>query len=267
MPELRELASPAAGNAHFLSLRSLTFSSPGVSELTTGEDEHVLDVLAGRCSLAIWTSAGRAQEFAEVGGRPDIFSGKPEFVYIPRGCRYAVRCLEAPFEAAIYSAPTDETAAPLHVPAGRVKVLTSGISDWRRDVYIGLGDDGPARRMMVGETASPPGNWSGFPPHRHSQHRPPEELALEELFYLKFTPPSGFAIGGRYQDPNDRAGTAQLSFVGNNQVFDAPDGYHFIAPCPGYRLHYTWALGGRETKFGAWVADADYAWLSNYREE
>lgn len=266
MCKVETVASPAQGNSRFLSLLRLTAEQLGEVTLTTGGQEHVMDVLAGLCTVRVDTADGEKHQFDEVGGRGDIFGGKPEYVYVPRDSTYVVQCSQLPFEVIIYTAPTDEAGAPVHISADQVQVVVSGTSDWQRDVYIGLGDDGPATRIMVGETESPPGNWSGFPPHRHTKDRPPAELSLEELYYLKFEPQTGFAIGGIYHDLDDRAATAKVSMVHDSQIFDVPSGYHFIAPCPGYRLRYTWGLGGRQTQFGAWVADPDHAWLANYRE-
>ena len=197
----------------------------------------------------------------------NIFAGKPEFVYVPRDSTYTVRCLQAPLEVVIYTAPTNEDRPAMYVSASEVKIAVSGTSDWQRDVYIGMGDDGPATRIMIGETESPPGNWSGFPPHRHTYSEPPGELSMEELYYLKFDQETGFAIGGVYHDLDDREGSAHLSMVGDSQIFDVPSGYHFIAPCPGYRLRYTWALAGSHKQFGAWVADPAYAWMTQFRDE
>jgi len=90
---------------------------------------------------------------------------------------------------------------------------------------------------------------------------------MEELYYLKFDRPAGFAIGGVYHDLDDREGSAQLSMVGDGQIFDVPRGYHFIAPCPGYRLRYTWALAGSHRQFGAWVTDPAYAWMTEFQDE
>jgi 5-deoxy-glucuronate isomerase len=266
MGTLDTVASPATGNSSFLSLLRLTFSSPGPLSMATGDQEHVIDVLAGECAVHVAQADGGKYRIERVGGRRDIFSGKPEFVYVPRDCAYEVRCLQVPFEAVIYVAPTEETVAAAHIPASQVKAVVSGSSDWQRDVYVGLGDDGPATRIMVGETESPPGNWSGFPPHRHSEDKPPAELALEELYYFKLKPDTGFVIGGIYHDLSNREGTAELILVRDSQIFDVPSGYHFIAPCPGYRVRYTWALGGRRKGFGSWVNDPGYAWLANYKE-
>ncbi len=199
---------------------------------------------------------------AAVGSREDIFSGKPEMVYIPIHSRYEIVCHKFPFDAVIYMAPTDQSAPVAHVKPEQVRTVSSGRSDWQRNVFIGMGENGPATRMILGETESPPGNWSGFPPHRHTMHDPPHEAKLEELYYFNFKPRSGFIIGGIYDAPNAKENACLKVFL-HGQAFDVPGGYHFLAPCPGYRVRYTWALGGNPKKFGAWCDDSELAWLHN----
>jgi 5-deoxy-glucuronate isomerase len=260
MGAIKTLASPELGNSVFLSLMTLKFDGAGAHRLQTDGQEHVINVLAGSCAVNIVLADGTSMAFDSVGGREDIFGGKPEMVYVPLRSRYEVVCRKAPFEAAIFSAPTDRTAPAAHVKADQVRTVDSGKSDWQRQVHIAMGDDGPATCMMLGETDSPPGNWSSFPPHRHTHHNPPQEANLEELYYFKFKPQSGFIIGGMYDDPAARE-DARLKLISHEQIFDVPGGYHFLAPCPGHRVRYAWALGGKAKKFGSWQDDKELAWL------
>jgi 5-deoxy-glucuronate isomerase len=230
--------------------------------IETGGSEHAINVLAGQCAVRIEVSGGSKVVFEPVGSRKDIFDGKPEMVYVPAGSRYEVICGKAPFEAAIYTAPTDQIAAPAHVKPDEVRTVDSGKLDWARQVHIAMGDGGPATRMMLGESESPPGNWTGFPPHRHTLDQPPGETKLEELYYFRFQPETGFIIGGIYDNPEAKE-EARLRIFRHGQAFDVPEGYHFLAPCPGYRVRYTWALGGRTKIFGAWKDDPELAWLHN----
>ena len=264
MAELMTVASPEKGTTRLVTLQSLRLAPGEQINLETGGQEHVIDILCGSCDIRVQMPNERPIHYRNIGQRPDIFSGVPEFVYAPRRSRYSVLCTRGPVEAAIATALTEQQAAPAYVRQDQVRALVSGVSDWKRDVYIGCGGDGPAKMLMVGETHSPPGNWSGFPPHRHDRDRPPEEADMEEVYYFKFSPPTGFAIGGTYQDLANREETTKLSFVRDGHVFDVPSGYHFIAPCPGYRLHYLWVLCGPHLRFGAWVADPEYVWLANY---
>ena len=48
--------------------------------------------------------------------------------------------------------------------------------------------DLPARRLIVGETLTPSGNWSTFPPHRHENEDLPREARHEELYFFKVSP-------------------------------------------------------------------------------
>jgi len=48
---------------------------------------------------------------------------------------------------------------------------------------LGTVGKGATRRLMVGETVNRPGCWSSFPPHKHDEDRPREEVAMEEVFF------------------------------------------------------------------------------------
>jgi 5-deoxy-glucuronate isomerase len=260
MGAIKTLASPELGSSVFLTLLSLEFDRVGSQTLQTNDQEHVINVIAGCCAVHIELPGGKKLTFDSVGNRDDIFSGKPEMVYIPIHSRYEIVCQKAPFEAAIYTAPTDQAAPPAHVKPDQVRTVDSGKSDWQRQVHIAMGDTGPATCMMLGESESPPGNWSSFPPHRHMHDNPPQETRLEELYYFKFQPQSGFIIGGMYDDPAAKE-NARLKIFRHGQVFDVPGGYHFLAPCPGHRTRYAWALGGKTKKFGSWQDDTELVWL------
>jgi len=259
--ELELLAAPERGNARMLRFFRLALSAPGRVCVSTNDQEHVADVLSGTCRIRVAQRDRTVLDLAQVGNRSSIFCGLPEMVYVPRESRYQIEWVGGQLEVAIYAAPALGDSEALHVLPEMIRVSESGRGDWLRTVYLGLGEDSPATNIMVGETASPPGNWSSFPPHRHMADNPPMEQDYEELYYMRFEPSSGFAIGGIYADHARRADTCNLRLVHDGQVFDVPSGYHLIAPCPGYRLRYTWALGGRGKRFGAWLVDPDLAWL------
>jgi len=260
MGTLKTLASPQLGSSAFVSVSALELETAGTHVLETGGQEHVLNILAGTCSVRVALPDGQRMAFDPVGRRDSIFGGKPEAVYVPVNSRCEVTCRKAPFEAAIFAAPTDQIALPAHITPEEVRTVDAGKSDWQRQVHILMGDSGPATRMILGETESPPGNWSGFPPHRHTRDNPPHETNLEELYYFKFMPASGFIIGGIYDEPGAKE-QARLRIFRQGQVFDVPHGYHFLAPCPGHRVRYAWVLGGQTKKFGSWLDDTELAWL------
>ena len=261
MKKIQTLASPDAGTSAFLSLLKMEFGETDSQIIETGDQEHVINVLAGTCAINIFLPDETSMSFDPVGSRENIFGGKPEMVYVPFGSRYEVICRKEPFEAVIYTAPTDQYAPPEHVKPEQVQTIASGKSDWQRQVHVAMGENGPATRMIVGESESPPGNWSSFPPHRHTQDNHPDEANLEELYYFNFQPDSGFILGGIYDDPAAKE-DARVRVFRHGQIFDVPKGYHFLAPCPGHETHYTWALGGQTKAFGAWIDDHELSWLN-----
>lgn len=264
MTDLTCLATPEEGTSSFLDFFRLTMNRGEDLTIQTGGHEQVLIPLSGRCRITVEAGPDEGTELGPVGGRESIFGGPPEPAYLPRDSEYRVAAEDERFEAVIYAAPTEESGRPAHITGETVKAIAAGESDWSRTVYIALGEDGPATRIMVGETEMPPGNWSGFPPHRHTRHDPPGELRLEELYYLRIEPPTGFVLGGIYDDPENRQGTAEIGIYGDGELFDVPAGYHFIAGCPGYKVRYTWALAGPRKGFGAWKNDPEFSWVGDY---
>ena len=101
MGAIKTLASPELGSSVFLSLLILEFDRAGSQTLQTEGQEHVINVIAGSCAVHIELPDGKKLTFDPVGRRKDIFSGKPEMVYIPTHCRYEIVCQKVPFEAAI----------------------------------------------------------------------------------------------------------------------------------------------------------------------
>ncbi len=255
------LASPMLGNSRLLSFYKITLRTPDQLLFETALHEHALDILSGICDIHVKDDKGKTYNFTGIGGRTDIFSDLPEFVYIPRNSSYRIRALTENFECAVCTVAAAQDSKPAYISKTQVKRLVSGKDNWQREVFIGLGEEGPSTMLFMGEADSPPGNWSGYPPNRHTENAPPIERSFEEMYYMKITPMNGFALGGIYSDYRCRKETSRITMYGDSQVFNVPSGYHFIAPAPGYHLKYIWILGGEAQGFGQWVVDPDYQWL------
>ncbi len=115
-------------------------------------------------------------------------------------------------------------------------------------------DDPYARRLMVGETFSPPGSWSSFPPHKHDGLD--GEPRLEEVYHFRVDPPGGFGIQRLYTS----AGEDVSLTVEDGDAVLIPYGYHPVAVPPGYRLYYLWALAGDERRL-ALHEDPRHRWI------
>jgi 5-deoxy-glucuronate isomerase len=155
-------------------------------------------------------------------------------------------------------------AAPLaDLPAGPArligsteqKVRTAGTGNWARSIRTILGPEDDAGRLVLGETINPPGNWSSYPPHKHDRHAPPEEVALEEVYYYRFKPEGGFGVQLIYDEHDERA-----QIVRDGDVVAIPSGYHPVVAAPGYALYYLWVMAG-EGRALAPFFDARHAWV------
>ena len=107
----QEIVSP--GVLRFLDFSRLTLGKGEKHSGQTGEREAVLDFFGGTASISIRTPDGEAHTFAKVGGRPDVFSGPPQMVYIPprSSCELTAR---SSLDAGIFTAPSRARTAFAH---------------------------------------------------------------------------------------------------------------------------------------------------------
>lgn len=105
------------------------------------------------------------EQFA-LAGRPDVFGGISDYVYLPRDSELTLR---------------SEGGGTGSYSRQVVNLATPGVFD--------------ADGLIVCAVCTPAGNWSSFPPHKHDEERE-GETALEEIYYLAVAagPPG---VGGR----------------------------------------------------------------------
>jgi 5-deoxy-glucuronate isomerase len=217
--------------------------------------ETLAVILGGRATFRVGE-----RMFENVGGRPNVFSGKPHSVYIPAGAEFTIEAL-GPVEIALPSAPSDLAVDPYVIEPGQVADGRWGAANFSRTYHQILTEiaqpDLPARRLIVGETYTPSGNWSTYPPHRHCVENLPAEAAQEEMYYFRVDPPDGFGICRFYNDE----GEEENFTVRQHGMHMMPSGYHTVVSAPGYTTYYLWFLGGSHRVQGA-LEDADVGWVS-----
>jgi 5-deoxy-glucuronate isomerase len=219
-------------------------------------NREVLAVILG--GKATFEAAGK--RFDKVGGRPNVFAGKPHSVYLPAGVEYQVTA-EGPVQIAMTSAPSDLEAEPYLIPPERVANGVWGAANFKRYFHQILTQiaqsDLPARRLIVGETFTPSGNWSTYPPHRHQIEDLPREAFHEEMYFFKVSPADGFGICRYYNDQGEEANYT----VRENTILMAPLGYHTVVSAPGYATYYLWLLAGKH-RVQAAQEDPTLGWVS-----
>jgi 5-deoxy-glucuronate isomerase len=233
--------------------------APGESLGLTADGETLVVILHGVVDVEVdGESLGRA------GGRASVFDGGGDAVYLPPGATLALSEADAAGAAiAVASAPlADEPAAPARVirPADH-RVADVGEGNWARRVRTILGPEHAAGRLLVGETVNPAGNWSSYPPHKHDEHNPPREVALEEVYLFKVDPPGGFGVQILYA-PGPRGERA--SVVHDGDVAIIKSGYHPVVGAPGYSLYYLWVMAGQGRQMIP-ALDPQHAWVQQGR--
>jgi 5-deoxy-glucuronate isomerase len=223
-------------------------------DAATGDREFLAVLLGGKGTFVVGD-----KKFENVGGRPNVFSGKPHSVYLPCQSNYAITA-QGSLQVVLVSAPSELKTVPYVIPPDRVATGVWGAANFSRIYHqiltLASQPDLPAQCLIVGETFTPSGNWSTFPPHRHEKDDLPREAYHEELYFFKVSPPDGFGITRYY---NDEIDTGYI--IRDNTILMAPKGYHTVVSAPGYTTYYLWALAGNH-RIQATVDDPSLAWVA-----
>lgn len=206
-------------------------------------------------------------------GRPDVFAGPTDLVYVPRDSRFTVSSTRGgriafPFAKARRVFPV------CRVPASAVPVELRGSGHCSRQVQ-NFGTPGvlEADSIIACEVITPAGNWSSYPPHKHDEDRAGVETHLEEIYYVALRPVRS-VVGGAAGEQQagmaylrnygtDDAPIDTLEEVRSGDVVLIPHGWHgpAMAP-PGYDLYYLNVMAGPgQTR--AWLIcdDPAHAWV------
>jgi 5-deoxy-glucuronate isomerase len=220
------------------------------------QDREILAViLGGKANFQI-----NGSRFEGVGGRPNVFAGKPHAAYIPAGAEF---CLEAQsaVEIALPSAPSDADINPYVIAPSQVANGIWGAANFKRYFHqiltLAAQPELPARRLIVGETFTPSGNWSTYPPHKHQIDDLPRQAFHEEMYYFKVNPADGFGICRYYNEE----GEEENFTVRDNTIHMLPKGYHTVVSAPGYTTYYLWFLAG-EQRIQATLDDPNVGWVT-----
>lgn len=224
----------------------------------SGEHEVALVLLGGVASVR--SSRG---EWARVGRRPDVWSGMPWALYLPRGTRYEVRAESDALELALGWAPTDRDRAPRLVTPDDVAIEIRGGGSNTRQINGILPPGFACDRLVAVEVYTPSGNWSSYPPHKHDTHRTEGdrlvEADLEEIYLYKMSRPGGHALQRIYSPEHglDASVTAR-----DGDIVVIPYGYHPVSAAFGYDCYYLNFLAGSAQSLAS-VDDPEHAWVKD----
>lgn len=241
--------SPQVAGWEYLDFRVERRSPAGTITGSTADREVCMVFLGGDAEV---TAGGRTWS---IEGRRDVFAGLPHAVYLPPDSEYRIEARTG-LEVGLGSAPAEGKLEPRLIRPEDVKVEMRGGHNVTRQVTHVL-DPGDSEHMLCVEVYTPSGNWSSYPPHRHDNQRPPEEVDLDEIYYYRVHPSDGWAVQRLYTD--DRS-VDELLVVNDRDTVLVREGYHPVSAAPGYDCYYLNFLAG-ETPLWITYDEPDLAWV------
>ena len=161
LPADNGLNSPSINPCKLLEFGFLKLGAGETYSDDSGDREMLAVLLGGRASFEIGE-----KRFENVGGRPNVFSGKPHSVYIPAKSKFTITA-DMAVEIALPSAPSDLEVEPYVIGPSKVANGIWGAANFKRYFHQILTTASqpelPARRLIVGET---------FTPQRQLEHIP-----------------------------------------------------------------------------------------------
>ena len=187
------------------------------------------------------------ERFDRVGLRGvDVWDGEPEGVYVPSGAKARLICVSDAAEVFVAGARFEKSLAPFVVRAADIDKVQYGSDDTKthRKIKHILGTKYREQvgRLLVSELFTVgQGGWSGFPPHKHDEDRPPVETRHDETYNFRFRPKNGFGLQ-LLQRRDGELGEAYHLVDGSTLLIDK--GFHPCVVAPGYEMYYFTILGG-----------------------
>lgn len=243
----------------YTGVRVAELSAGETAELTETGVERIVIPLAG--SFDVTHHHGDAEEQTHLHGRPSVFDGPTDVLYLSTGSTAEIT---GDGRVAVAEAPTSEPREWKYIAPEGTPVELRGAGRSSRQVHnFGTPEALDAARLIVCEVITPGENWSSYPPHKHDEHVPGHESKLEEIYYFESAPSrvsgnpdaaeGAFGMFSTYSSP---AGDIDINaMVQTGDIALVPYGYHGPAvAAPGYDLYYLNVMAG---------PDPERIWLIN----
>lgn len=227
--------SPGAPGWKYIDFNVVRLENGASYASHTSDNEAVVVFIEGSADVVSDNARWR-----NVGGRSSPFDGPPQAVYLPQGTAFRLTSIGG-CEAAICSAPARGAFPPRVLALQESDAHNRGTGNAERRIYNILMDEDAASTLFLTEVVTPPGHWSSYPPHKHDTDNPPDESALEELYYYRTRPETGFAFQRVYTADKELDETITAH---DRDVVLVPRGYHVCAAAAEYEVYYLNVLAG-----------------------
>jgi 5-deoxy-glucuronate isomerase len=227
---------------------------PGdVAAETTGDSEAILVMVEGK---AAFRAAGR--DWGVLGERMDVFEKTaPHSLYLPSGSDWQATA-ETDCIVAVGTAPARGGRPARRIGPEGVTLTERGRGTNTRHVNnIAMEGEDFCDALLVTEVFTPAGNWSSYPSHRHDEDDFPRITYLEETYYHRLNPASGFAVQRVYTDDG---ALDETMAVRDGDVTLVPRGHHPCGAPYGFELYYLNVMAGPLRKW-RFVPAPEVEWI------
>ncbi len=206
-------------------------------EDATGDREVILVMVEGKARL---TGAGR--NWGELGARMNVFEKTPPHcLYLPHGSKWAAEAT-TDCTLAVCSAPGKGGHAARRIGPDGITLTERGKGTNTRQINnIAMENEDYADSLLVTEVFTPPGHWSSYPSHRHDEDDFPRITYLEETYYHRLKPASGFGVQRVYTDDGSLDETMAVK---DHDVVLVPRGHHPCGAPYGFEMYYLNVMAG-----------------------
>jgi 5-deoxy-glucuronate isomerase len=250
--------TPAKAKWDWTSLRIADLAAGESLEFNTGGEEMLVLSLSGSVDVE------SGSDHAHVIGRPDVFSGVSDFVYIASGRPVRLSSLTGG-RFAVPGARSESSRPFAYQPKGAIEVEYRGAGRCSRRVINMCTDQTfDADRIIVCEVVTPGGNWSSYPPHKHDEDGP-DESELEEIYYFEVDG-AGHGDAMAYQRVYGTSARPidLLAEVRDRDLVLVPHGWHGpTMAVPGYDAYFFNVMAGPGARAWRICDDPAHSWIRN----
>ncbi|GLP85030.1 5-deoxy-glucuronate isomerase [Tritonibacter mobilis] len=219
----------------------------------TGDREVILVMVEGKANLT-----GAGQDWGELGARMSVFEKTPPHcLYMPNGSDWQAEAT-TDCTIAVCSAPGKGGHAARRIGPEGITLTERGKGTNTRYINnIAMENEDYCDSLLVTEVFTPAGHWSSFPSHRHDEDDFPRITYLEETYYHRLNPASGFGIQRVYTDDGQLDETMA---VADGDVVLVPRGHHPCGAPYGFEMYYLNVMAGPLRKW-RFVAAPEVEWI------
>ena len=245
--------TPASAGWRYVGFSLYRLKAGDVATESTGDKEVILVMVEGKANV---TGAGK--EWGVLGERMDVFEKTPPHcLYLPNDSEWHAKA-ETDCIIAVCLAPGKSGHEARRIGPDGIKLTERGKGGNTRYINnIAMENEDYCDSLLVTEVFTPPGHWSSYPSHRHDEDDFPRITYLEETYYHRLKPASGFGIQRVYTDDGKLDETMAVS---DGDVVLVPRGHHPWAAPYGFVMY---CLNVLDVQLRKWrfVAAPEVEWI------